>query len=165
MHATLRYVFFGQLENANSGFFKSVINIPNDIVTSFPRGRHRVVGLVNGAPFSVAIASGKNGSRFFSVNAALRESAALKAGDRVKVVFSLMHPDDVERPLEHETWLAMDDGAGQYWNGFTDGLKKTLAHYVDTAKKMDSRIRTQIEIVQRSRIAAHLKPKKRRARG
>jgi hypothetical protein len=52
------------------------------------------------------------------------------------------------------------------WNGFTAGLQKNLTHYVDTAKKLDSRIRKSFELIKKSKLTkAAEQPPKRKTKG
>lgn len=161
MSTKMNYTFSGVLQAVEIGFIKNVVFIPREIIVSLPRGRKRVTGLMNGAPFSLSIQYQKNGTQFFPVSNSLREAAAIKPGDPVKVVFTLLD-NGSELPAEHETRLSHDDDAGRVWNGFSAGLQKSLKHYVHTARNLDSRIRKSFEWVEKSKARSMSKPAKKR---
>ena len=149
MHSKTRFVFSGILEKVKISFINTVVFIPRDIIVQLPKGKNRVMGLMNGAPFSICIQYRKNGTQFFPVNAALREAAAIRPGDPVKVIFNILDAHQVEISPE-ETTPGADDNAGRVWNGFTADLQPTLKHYIETVKKVDSRVRNAIDVVQKS---------------
>jgi hypothetical protein len=155
------YTFSGLLQTVAFSFVKTAVFIPREITVSLPRGRKKVAGLMNGAPFSLSVQSRKDGTQFFSVSSALREAAAIRPGDPVKVIFSLLD-NGHGIPAILETRLTSDDDAGRVWNGFTAGLQNGLPHYVNTAKKLDCRIRKSFEWVERSTATAIMEPLKKR---
>jgi hypothetical protein len=161
MNKKINYTFSGVLQAVEFSFIKTVVFIPGEIIVALPRGRKKVTGLMNGAPFSLSVQHRKNGTQFFAVSRSLREAAAIKPGDPVKVIFSLLTSGN-EFSTELETRLANDDDAGRVWNGFTAGLQNGLKHYANTVTKLDSRIRKSFEWVQRSRASSIAKPVKRR---
>jgi hypothetical protein len=161
MNSKINYTFSGVLQAVDISFIKTVVFIPRDIIVALPKGRKKVTGLMNGAPFSLSVLYRKDGTQFFAVSRSLQEAAAIKPGDPVKVVFSLLDTRH-ELSAQFETRLSNDDDAGRVWNGFTAGLQNGLTHYVDTVKKLDSRIRKSFEWVERSKTNPAAKPLKRR---
>jgi hypothetical protein len=154
------------LEEVKIGFIRTAVFLPREITVLLPKGRKRVKGLMNGAPFSTSIQYKRDGTQFFAINAELREAAAIRPGDPVKVLFTLIKEEAIEIAPELETVIALDDGVGRVWNGFTAGLQKNLTHYVDTAKKLDSRIRKSFELIKKSKLTkAAEQPPKRKTKG
>lgn len=161
MNTKTNYTFSGVLQAVEIGFIRTVVFIPQEIIVVLPKGKKKVTGLMNGAPFSLSVQYRKDGTQFFAVSNALREAAAIKPGDPVKVVFSLLDKGH-EFSSQLETRLAPDDDAGRVWNGFTAGLQNGLKHYVNTARNLDSRIRKSFEWVESSKASPVVEPAKKR---
>jgi hypothetical protein len=155
------YTFNSKLHSVDFNFIKTVVYLPPEVIVLIPKGRKKVSGLMNGAPFSLSLQYRKDGTQFFAVSGALREAAAIKPGDPVKVVFSILE-NELEIPDELETRPSKDDDAGRVWNGFTSGLQKGLRHYVSTVKTLDSRMRKSFEWVEKSRASATMEPLKKK---
>lgn len=142
---------------------KTVIFLPEDVVTKLPKGRVRVKGRFNGADFALAVQRMKDGSRFFSVSAPLRKAAAIRAGDKVRVFFKIVDPDTLDIPEELEAVLAQDDEARMAWNTLTPGYQRSLIHYITSVKNVDSRIRRSFDLLERARAGLlHGQTKKRK---
>ena len=130
---------------------KTAIFLPREIIRQLPKGRVRVEGTFNGAPFALAVLHRKDGSRYFSVSAPLRKVAGIKAGDPVVVLFKLVDPDKLEVPEELEAVLSQDDQAREAWDKLTTGYKRSLIYYVTSVKNVDSRINRSLDILNRAK--------------
>lgn len=147
-----RFRFQTTLAPIEAPFMKTAIYLPGDVIRQLPKGRVRVKGTCNGAPFALAVQHLKDGSRYFSVSAALRKSAGIrKVGDRVVVTFKIVDPDELEIPEEMEAVLAQDDLAREAWEKLTIGYKRSLIIYITSVKNVDSRIARSLDLLSRAK--------------
>jgi len=143
--------FRSKLSPIKGTFLNTVIYLPKDIVNALPKGRVRTKGTINGAAFALAPLYKKDGSRFFTVSAALRKAAKIKEGDAVEVNFRLVDPKIVDMPEELEVVLEQDEEAKKIWDTFTKGMQRSLIHYVTSVKNVDSRIKRSLELVEKAK--------------
>lgn len=134
------YTFTASLEEVNWQFMNTIVRVPDAVIKALPEGRVRVKGTFNEAPIDLAIQYKKEGFRYFSVSAALRKAAKIKPGDRVEVRFTLADANKVDMPEEMEAVLAQDDEAAAAWRELTPGMQRSLLHYINSVKNVDSRI-------------------------
>lgn len=146
------YTFETRLKRVHDRHVNNIIVVPDKIIKSLPvEGRIRTKGTFNKTPFALAIQFKKDGSRYFSVSAGLKRAAKLGSGDPVKVRFWIVDPDKVDVPEELQAVLDQDKDAMKTWKSFTPGLQRGLAHYVNTVKNIDSRIKRAIEIMEKAK--------------
>lgn len=133
----------------------SVVEIPTAIVKELPAGRVRVEGKLNQVSFNLAIQSRKNGPKYLSVSQAMRRSAGVKPGDRVKVSFAIVDPDKLDLPEEMEAVLAQDDVGAKKWNKLTVGQQRSLIHYINSSKNIDVRIKRAWYLIDKVKSGAY----------
>lgn len=133
----------------------SVVEIPAEIVKKFPATRVRVEGKLNQVSFNLAIQSKKNGPKYLSVSQAMRRSAGVKPGDRVKVSFAIVDPDKLDIPEEMEAVLAQDDEGAKKWNKLTVGQQRSLVHYINSSKNVDVRIKRAWYLIDKVKSGAY----------
>lgn len=148
---TRNFSFETKLSEIDHLFIKTVIILPAQVVQKLPKGRVRVKGKANGAPFALAVQNLKDGSRYFSVSASLRKAANVRPGSKVKVSFQIVDPDKLDIPEELEAVLAQDDLAREAWDKLTTGYQRSLIHYVTSVKNVDSRIKRAIDLMNRAK--------------
>jgi bacteriocin resistance YdeI/OmpD-like protein/uncharacterized protein DUF1905 len=149
---TSTFRFTSRLSSVKGSLIHSVVFLPKEIVDALPEGRVRTKGTLNGVPFALAPMYKKDGSRFFSVNAAIRKAARIKEGDKVEVIFKLVNPLKVDIPEELEAVLAQDDEAMKVWEEFTPGMQRSLILYITSVKNVDSRIKRALELVEKAKL-------------
>lgn len=146
---TLR--FEANLAEIATMFIKTAIFLPDEVVGKIPKGRVRMNGTFNGAPFALAVQRLKDGSRFFSVSAALRKAACIRVGDKVKIVCKIVDPDKLDIPEELDAVLEQDEIAKKAWDDLTTGYKRSLIHYVTSVKNVDSRIKRSLDLLNKAK--------------
>jgi hypothetical protein len=157
---TLR--FEAKLSEIDSVFIKTAVFLPREVVRKLPKGRVRVQGTFNGAPFALAVQRLKDGSRYFSVGAPLRKAAHIKLGDTVKIVCKIVDPDKLDIPEELEAVLAQDDLAKKAWDKLATGYRRSLIHYVTAVKNVDSRIKRSLDLLNKAKAGLlHVQKKTR----
>ena len=145
------FYFEAILSDIDGRFIKTAIFLPENIIRKLPKGRIRVKGTFNAAPFALAVQNLKDGSRYFSVGAPLRRAAKMKLGDTVKVNFKIVDADKLEIPEELEAVLSQDDDARKAWQKLTTGYQRSLIHYVTSVKNVDSRIKRALDLLNRAK--------------
>lgn len=133
----------------------TVVEIPADIIKKLPAGRVRVEGKLNQVSFNLAVQSKKNGPKYLSVSQAMRKSARVKPGDKVKVSFVLVDSDKLDLPEEMEAVLAQDDEGAKKWNRLTVGLQRSLVHYINSSKNVDVRIKRALLLINKVKSGAY----------
>lgn len=145
------FSFHTVLSETDALFMRYVIYLPEEVVNQLPAGRVRVEGTVNGAPMALAVQHLKDGSRYFSVSAALRRAARVAVGGVVKVKFNIVDPGKLEVPEELEAVLSQDDDARKAWDKLTTGYQRSLIHYITSVKNVDSRIKRSLDLLNRAK--------------
>lgn len=125
----------------------TVVEIPKDILAKLPTGRVRVEGKLNAVPFNLAVQNKKNGPRYLSISQAMRKTAKVKPGDKVKVSFTIVDNDKLDLPEEMEAVLTQDDVGAKKWNKLTVGLQRSLVHYINSSKNVDVRIERALFLI------------------
>lgn len=149
------FTFETRLTEYKDMLVSTVVEIPADVVKKLSTGRVRVEGKLNSVPFNLAIQSKKNGPKYLSVSQAMRKSAGVKPGDKVKVSFSVVDPDKLDLPEEMEAVLAQDDEGAKKWNKLTVGLQRSLVHYINSSKNVDVRIERALFLINKVKSGAY----------
>ena len=114
-------------------------------------GTRRVVGRLNGLPIRRALVSLGGGTVLIVGRGTLRE-AGLSAGDTALVdIEPDPEPDRVDLGAEFEAALAADDEAAERFFGFTPGRQRSMATYVTSAKRPETRVRRALELAHKLR--------------
>lgn len=157
MAKSQRFSFETRLMEYEGLLVSTVAEMPADVVKKLPAGRVRVEGTLNKTPFNLAIQFKKDGARYLSVSKAMCRSAKVKAGDRVKVAFTIVDPDKLELPEEMEAVLAQDEKGAKQWNRLTVGLQRGLVHYINSTKNSDLRIERALFLINKVKSGAYEK--------
>lgn len=155
--------FSATLSPIQGAFIKTAIFLPAHVVHGLPKGRIRVKGMIKDVTFALAVQHLRDGSRYFSVSAALRKAAAIALGDRFQVSFKVVDPDELDMPEELDAVLQQDDQARKVWEEFTTGYQRSLIHYVTSVKSVDSRIKRSLDLLNRAKSGL-LQGQKKKAR-
>jgi hypothetical protein len=151
MATTRNFEFSGIVESVHFNQITTAVFLPHHIIIELPRGRVKATGIMNGVPFSVSVLYRKDTGRYFPINLALRKAANIEPGDAVNVNFKVIDPEKVDLPAELETVLNEDDKARKIWKTLTISMQRVLADYIESAKRIDMRVRRAVETVQRAR--------------
>ena len=154
------FTFTSILETVHFNVVSTAVFLPHHIIVHLPKGRLRVSGLINGAPFSLAIQYRKDGSRYFTVGAALRKAARISPGDTVYVSFKVLDLNHVELPEAFELTVRSSIETGKLFH-LPSGSKQILSSYINEVKNIDSRIRHAVQIVQKAKTGL-LQPQQKR---
>lgn len=144
------FTFVSTLEGVQFNLTTAAVFLPHHVNIDLPRGPLKVIGLINGAPFSLALQFRRDRGRFFSVSNALRQAAKVQIGDSVDVCFHLIENNRVEIPEEGNTTPEFGDKAGNLFREFSRNRRELLFNYITAAKKIDQRMRKALELIQRA---------------
>lgn len=150
-----RFSFETRLVEYDDTLVSTVVEIPVEVVKKLPKGRIRVEGKLNELIFNLAIQFKKTGARYLSISQAMRKSAKIKPGDKVKVSFQMVDPDKLELPEEMEAVLAQDEAGAKLWNKLTVGLQRSLVHYINSTKNIDLRIERALFLINKVKSGAY----------
>lgn len=150
-----RFSFETRLVAYEDTLVNTVVELPADVVKKLPTGRVRVEGKLNAVPFNLGVQFKKSGARYLSISQAMRKSAKIKLGDKVKVSFEIVDPDKLELPEEMEAVLAQDEVGAKLWNKLTVGLQRSLVHYINSTKNVDLRIERALYLLNKVKSGAY----------
>ena len=145
------FTFLASLATIEGNYVEHGIYLPEEIITKLPTKRLRAKGTINGIAFALAVQYRKNGDRFFMINKKLVKDARLSASTKATVCFALVDPDLVDIPEELEAVIEQDHQAKKVWATFTNGIKRSLIHYITSAKNIDVRIKRSLELMDKAK--------------
>jgi uncharacterized protein YdeI (YjbR/CyaY-like superfamily) len=146
------FKFEARLTRIDALFMQYILVLPDEVLERIDKkGRIRVKGTMNGAPFALAIQNLKTGERYFSVSAPLRKAAKIQLSVPVQVVFELVDENQLDVPEELLAVLEEDPEGKAAFEQLTTGYKRSLIHYITSVKNVDSRIKRAIQLVQKAK--------------
>jgi hypothetical protein len=144
---TTQYSFSAPIIALSIQFKQYGVIVPEDIVALLPPGsRIRTKGTMHGVKFALAIQNLSTGEKYFTTSKPMLKQAGLKEGRYAHFIFELSDPEELEMPAEMEEVLAQDDEAKVIWESYTTGEKRSLLHFISSAKSTDTRIKRAIEL-------------------
>lgn len=154
------FKFIGKIESIPGIFRNYGVLVPTEILEKLPKkGRFRTKGKMNGANFNLAIQNSKTHGKFLTVSADLLKNSKAKINEPIPIFFELCSTEDLEIPEEFLVALEQDSDASEIFNTFTIGMKRSLSHYVSTAKLIDTRIKRSLELVAKIKSGRYNKSK------
>lgn len=130
------------------------LTVPPEVAEAMKANKQRrMVGTMNGHPFNLAL-QGRAGdeTRFLALSRPTMRALKARAGDVVRVeCWPDPTPDQVELCEELTEVLAQEPEAAARFYGFTAGKQRSLAHYVHSAKRVDTRINRALELAYKLR--------------
>ncbi|WP_400193290.1 YdeI/OmpD-associated family protein [Hymenobacter sp. B81] len=136
------FTFRARLEPHGPAFMPMpILIVPEDVVEALGgKGVKRVLGTLNGHYVRRGLLPLRTGERYLMVSKALRQQAGLQLGEEVTVVLRAdPDPNHVDLPDELAEGLAEWPEAAEAFARLTPGRQRNLAHYIDSAKRPDTR--------------------------
>ena len=129
------------------------IPFPDDVANRFEEaGVRRLLVTINGRLYNRAIQRNKSGERYVIASRRLLRDVGAEFGQTVVLeVEPDPDPDNPEIPAELEIALDQDDEAGERFYEMTPGKRRGLAHYVDSAKRPETREKRALEVAHKLR--------------
>ena len=107
----------------------------------------RLIGSINDFPVRRGIVGRKDGERYIILGRTLMRDIGVSPGD---IVFAELRPDPdpeyIELGEEFEAVLDDDPEAAVRFFGMTTGKRRSLAYYITSAKRVETRIKRALEI-------------------
>jgi Bacteriocin-protection, YdeI or OmpD-Associated/Domain of unknown function (DUF1905) len=129
------------------------VPIPIDIAEALEAsGTRRVIATINGLTVRRAILRNKKGDRYIFVSMDMLRQIKASLEDVVLVdLITDPEPDRIDLGEEFEAVLAQDSDASERFFEMTKGRQRGLAHYVTSAKRIETRIKRAFEIAEKLR--------------
>jgi hypothetical protein len=146
--------FTAKIEQSGSAtFVASIAIVPQEIIDQLPNEKRiRVNGIFqNILPFNLAIQPLRSGEKYLSINAASLKKLKLKIGDPIQIEFSIADNDYMPIPEEFEAVLEQDELGKKLFEKFSVGYRRSILHYVSSAKSIDIRIKRSMEIIEKAK--------------
>lgn len=127
------------------------VQFPHSVEELFgTRGSVRVKATFNGLAVNRALIPKGDGSHYLIVSGEMRRKLGLTLGSPVRVgVVKDENPDEVILPEELEAALDLEPGARATFDGLKVGVRRGMAHWVNSAKSPDVRARRATDMLKR----------------
>jgi len=147
------YSFRSPVLRLDSQMRQHYVPIPTDIAESLESsGTRRVIATINGLSTRRAICTNKNGERYIFVSLDMLRQIKTVLEDIVLIdLITDPDPDRIDLGEEFEAVLEQDDEASERFFGMTIGKQRSLAHYVTSAKRNETRIKRALDLAYKLR--------------
>jgi hypothetical protein len=129
------------------------IPLPDDVADAFDEdGVRRLLLTINGKPYNRAILRNSSGERYLIASRTMLREVKAEFGDTVIVEAEPdPDPDNPNIPVELEMALEQDNEAAERFHAMSPGKRRGLAHYVDSAKRPETREKRALEVAHKLR--------------
>ncbi|MGI9470147.1 MAG: YdeI/OmpD-associated family protein [Rubripirellula sp.] len=145
------YSFQGELAQRTVGnSHYRVVWLPSEIQRQLPLDQHprlRIRAEVNDVRIDAAWQPCK-GRWYLMLSRPLCQLCGVELGDPVLIDFWIADQDAVEVPDELRHAMTANDHAARLWDGITVGKRRSLCHYVASAKRTETRERRVEEVLE-----------------
>ncbi|MCZ7557819.1 MAG: YdeI/OmpD-associated family protein [Bacteroidia bacterium] len=145
---SLEFVFQASILPLEGGTINHCLPLPDHVGEAYrAAGVRRVIATLNGHACRRAIMNRADGSRMLVLGLPLLKDIGAVSGDTVSVYIEPdPDPDFVEICEEFVEVLEQDDAAAARFYSMTRGMQRSLALYVNTAKRSETRIKRALEL-------------------
>jgi hypothetical protein len=113
---------------------------------------YRVIVEISGVELNRAILAPKSGQPYLIIGLQTLHELGLQEGSPIEMTLRAdPNPTTFDVAEELLEALAQDDEARERWESFTPGKRRSLNHYVDSAKRPETRIRRAVELTEKIR--------------
>ncbi len=137
----------------SGGYNSHYLPVPLEIADAYKSaGVKRVIATLNGKPFNRAILGNADGERFLIVGLPILREIMAHLGDIVMIELKPdPEPDRIDLGIEFTEVLEMDEEAAERFYSFTPGHQRSMAYYVTSAKREETRIKRALELAHKLR--------------
>lgn len=145
--------FAGPVLRRPDGLRQHYLPVPPDVAEHYTQGpTRRILATFNGQTFRRAIQNSRDGEYFVLLSRDLLRQIGADYGDTVIVhLVEDPDPDDIELGEEFEAVLDQDEAAAARFYGMTPGRQRSLAYYVTSAKRTETRVKRALELAHKLR--------------
>lgn len=136
------HAFLAPILLTRGGMSPNKVPFPEDVTADLrARGARRVIGTINGEPFDLGLHVSKSaGHTFIAMGRGRMRSLNVEPGDLVEVEVSAdPEPDNPDPGPELTAALDANEEAREVWDGFSPGMKRSVAWHVKSAKREATR--------------------------
>ena len=136
-----------------SGMKMHYLPIPEEMATVLQERKvRRVIGTLNGIPVNRGVMGSKEGDCYLILGRSLLRDIGVILGDTVEAELEEdPNPNQVDIGEEFEAVLEEDEAAADRFYTMTPGKQRSLAHYVTSAKRVETRIKRALELAYKLR--------------
>ena len=147
------HVFVALVDRQRDGMRSHFIPIPDDVADDLlALGTRRVIATINGVECKRAIQGSMSGERRLIVGIPLLRDARADVGHPVEVALRTdPNPEDVDLAEEFVAVLEEDPEAAERFYALTPGMQRSLAYYVNSGKRVETRIKRSLEMAKKLR--------------
>ncbi len=148
MAGSLDFSFKSVLLKLDTGLKQHYLPVPPEIAESFDAaGVRRVILRARGHCWRRALMGTKEGERLILMGQPILRELGLREGQAIDVHLSKdPDPDVIDLGEEFEEVLDQDEEAARRFFSFTPGKQRSIAYYVTSAKRVDTRIKRALEL-------------------
>ncbi len=152
MDTTNRFEFLSPVLRQEGGMRFHYLPVPDDIAKELlALGSARILMTINGRTFRRAIQSSATSPSIIVGMPILKEVGAVE-GDNIAVVIEPdPEPNKIDMAEEFVEVLRQDKEAARRFYAMTPGMQRSLAYYVTSAKRVDTRIKRALELARKLR--------------
>lgn len=136
-----------------TGMRMHYLPIPEDMAAMLrERNVRRVIGTLNGVQVNRGVMGNKDGDCYLILGRSLLRDIGVILGDTIEAELEEdPNPNHVTLGEEFEAVLEDDEAAATRFYTMTPGKQRSLAHYVTSAKRVETRIKRALELAYKLR--------------
>ena len=135
------------------GMKHHTVPVPPEVAEAFEEKKiRRIILTIGEFSYRRAIQRKKDGRRYVVLGRPMLKETGLQEGSRVTVeIEEDIDPDFIEMGAEFTEALELDPEAKARWDTFPVGKRRSLALYVTSAKRVDTRIKRALDLAEKIR--------------
>jgi hypothetical protein len=145
--------FSATVVRLDTGMRYHALPVPDDVAEKFKStGVRRLIATINGHSCKRALQSHADGGSFLIVGMDLLKTCGLKKGSTTTVTLAPdPEPHELDMPDAFALVLEQDEAALERWNTFPIGRKRSLLHFITSAKQEATQIKRAWELAEKIR--------------
>ena len=149
----MQFEFVAHISRLDHSFRYHYVPLPAEAYEAYEEASvTRLIVSFNDIEQRRAMQRTKEGERFVIISQAIMRKAKVQFGEPVFVVTRAdPNPDYIELGEEFEAVLAEDEAAANRFFGMTPGRQRSLAGYITSAKRPETRIKRALDIAMKLR--------------
>ena len=153
MSRTPRQSFTSKVVRLDSGIRYHAVPVPEAVAEKLKTaGSRRVLATIGGHTFRRGLMNHAEGDSYIVLGGDILKTCGLREGSAVSLsLVSDPEPDAIDIPECFALVLGQDDEARVRWESFPIGRRRSLLHYISSAKTEGTRIRRAWELAEKIR--------------
>ncbi len=145
--------FVATIVRLDTGMRYHALPVPDDVAAKLKAaGVRRLIATINGHTCKRALQNHADGGSFLIVGMELLKTCGPKKGSTALVTLAPdPEPDELDMPDAFALVLEQDEAALARWNTFPIGRKRSLLHFVTSAKQEATQIKRAWELAEKIR--------------